>query len=285
MRAAEATTEHSTTWSLVLGQNLNINEVQTYLGLNSSHQSVADRGILTLEVDDGIPYTPPPPHYDLLDLPAEAISPSALTASSLQLVMSYQLSDGNSKNTTFLLCPRCTIDAPPPHKDYAFLFSSIILGNSSGGGRAADALHAFISIAGLNAYDQFLANSMDVAEQVRVIATRKVTVPGSWPPSAAACGGLIAVASLLATYLALVTGTTVLYIQHTRYSRYGNVWHVVSQLVASEELEATLELGNNAGDKSIVEGLRIKESIKEDALVKLGKTDGCDSIKVRKCGP
>lgn len=282
MRAAEATTEHSTTWSLVLGQNLNINEVQTYLGLDRSHQSVADRGILTLEVDDGTPYTPPPPYYDLFDLPAEEISPSALTASSLQLVMSYQLSNGNTKNTTFILCSRCIIDAEIVHGDYAFLFSNIILGDNLGSGRAADALHAFISVAGINVYDQFLATSMDVAEQVHVVTTREVTAPGSWPPSAASCAGLIAVAGLLAAYLSLVTATTVLYIRHTRYSRYGNVWHVISQLVASEELEDTLELGNNASDGFVAEGLRTKGMGKEDVWVKLGKADGCEKIKVKR---
>lgn len=282
MRAAEATTEHSTIWSLVLGQDLNMNEVQTYLGLDRSHQSVADRGILTLEVDDGTPYTPPPPHYDLLDLPAEEISPSALTASSLQLVMSYQFSNGNTKNTTFILCPRCIIDAEIVHGDYAFLFSNIILGDNLGSGRAADALHAFISVAGINVYDQFLANSMDVAEQVRVVTTREVIAPGSWPPSAASCAGLIAVAGLLAAYLSMVTATTVLYIRHTRYSRYGNVWHVISQLVASEELEETLELGNNASDGFVAEGQRTKGMGKEDVWVKLGKADGCEKIKVKR---
>lgn len=172
----------------------------------------------------------------------------------------------------------------PVDYDYASLFSGIILGNDSGGGRAADALHASISVAGLNVYDKFLASSMDVTEQVRLVTTHEVTVPGSWPPSTAACAGLVAVASLLATYLALVTGTTVLYFRHTRYSRYGNVWHVVSQLVASEELEETLELGNDAGDKAVLKGLRAKESVKEDVLVKLGKSDGCENIKVKKYG-
>lgn len=285
MRAAEATTEPSMKWSLVLGETFGIDKVQTYLGLDRSHQSITDRGILSLEVkpDNGTPYTRPPSHYDLLNQPSDKITPGALTASSLRLETAFELCDGNHTNTTFGLCINCYLDAPiAPHNDYRFLFSSIILGFPFASGRAADALHAFISVAGLNVYNQFLASSMDVAQQARVVTTREVTVPGSWPPSTAACAGLIAVASLLAAYLSLVTATTVLYIRHTRYSRYGNVWHVISQLMDSEELAGTLELGNNASDKAVKAGSRTKGPFREDVLVKLGKTDGCETIKVKR---
>ncbi|KKY39830.1 hypothetical protein UCDDA912_g00145 [Diaporthe ampelina] len=290
MTSAGATTERSTPWSLVLGKDFEMDEVETYLGLNPTRQAIADRGILNLQVKpDSIggdaPYAPPPTFEDLLDLPTDEISPSAITVSSLQLETSFGLTNGNTKNTTFTLCGRCTIDAITVHMDYASLFSSVLLGGSSGGaGRAADALHAFISLVGFNVYDQFLAGTMDVAEQVRLVTTLEVTVSGSWPPSRAACAGFIAVVSLLAAYMALVAGITVLYVQHTRYSRYGNVWHVISQLVASEELEETLELGNNAGDKAVVQGLRANALGNDDVLVKLGKTDGCENIKVRKYG-
>lgn len=285
MRAAEAVTEPLTNVSLVVDENVGIDKVQTYLGLDRSRQSIADRGILSLEMkpNDGTPYTRPPSHYDLLNQPADTITPGAITASSLRLETGYELCDGGSENTTFALCVYCVMDAPvAPHMDLTFLFSSIILDTPPTSGRAADALHAFISVAGLNVYNQFLATSMDVAQEAHVVMTREVTVPGSWPPSTAACAGLIVVASLLAAYLSLVTVTTVLYIRHTRYSRYGNVWHVISQLVGSEELVETLELGNNASDKAVKAGLRTKGPFREDVLVKLGKTDGCETIKVKR---
>lgn len=286
MRAAQATTEPSTNLSLITDENFGIDKVQTYLGLDRSRQSLADRGILSLEVkpDDGTSYTRPPSHYDLLNEPADKITPGALTASTLRLETGYELCNGGKKNTAFALCIHCYMDALVPPLDYTLLFSSIIFGTPLASGRAADALHAFISLAGLNVYNQFLATSMDVAQQARVVTTREVTVPGSWPPSTAACAGLIAVASLLAAYISLVTVTTVLYIRHTRYSRYGNVWHVVSQLVDSEELEETLKFGNNASDKAVKMGLRTKGPFKEDVLVKLGKIDGCENIKVKRPG-
>lgn len=290
MTAAGATTEPSTPWSLVLDEAFNLEEVETYLGLNPARQSITDRGILTLQIQpnstaNDTVSTTLPPLYDVVHLPEDEISPIALTVDSLQLELNYDLTNGNSTNTTFALCSRCTIEASPLHVEYAFLFSRILSGESPDGGRAADALHALLNVAGFNTYHQFLANSMDVLEKVQVVTTRVVTVPGSWPPSASTCAGLITVGSLLAAYIILVPGVTVLYARRTRYSRYANVWHVISQLVASEELEETLELGNNAGDKDVVEGLRTKMSAKEDVLVKLGKTDGCEIIKFRKSGP
>lgn len=287
MRAAEATAEPSTNLSMVADENFGLDKVQTYLGLDRSRQSVVDRGILSLEVkpDNRTPYTRPLSHYDLLSQPADKITPGALTASSLRLETGYELCDGDNKNTSFSLCIHCYMDALiAPHMEYTFLFSRMILGTPLAGGRAADALHAFISVAGLNVYNQFLATSMNVAQQARVVTTREVTVPGSWPPSMTACAGLIAVASLLAAYLSLVTVTTVLYIRHTRYSRYGNVWHAISQLANSEELGETLKFGNNASDKAVKVGLRTKGPFKEDVLVKLGKTDGCENIKVKRSG-
>jgi hypothetical protein len=287
MRAAGATTERLLNHSFIIDQNLAIEELKTYLGLDHSRQSVADRGILAMEVTPGngtvddAPYVPPPPFNDILKQPADQITPAALTASCLNRETSWGLNNADTANSTFMLCSSCSIAATPLHGDYAALFSSIIIGNGTGSGRAADALHAFMSVAGLNVYDQFLAGSMNVAEKVRVVTTLKVTAPGSWPPSRAACAGLIAVASLLATYFCLVMATTVLYTRHTRYSRYGNIWHVISQLGASEELEETLELGNDAGDEAVVKGLRIKES-NEDVLVKLGRIDGCEKIVVTK---
>lgn len=290
MTAAGATTERSTPWSLLLSKDFKMDEVETYLGLNPSHQAIADRGVLDLQIkpDDNAPYIPPPPYEELLDLPDDEITPTALTVNSIQLETIFGLTNGITKNTTFTLCGRCTIDAITVHMDYASLFSSVVLGETTGGeGRAADALHAFISLVGFNIYDQFLAGTMDVAEEVRLVTTLEVTVPGSWPPTRAACAGFIAVVSLLVAYLALVAGITVLYVRHTRYSRYGNVWHVISQLVASEELGETLELGNNASDKSVVKDLRTKGSSKDASdvvLVKLGKADGCENIKVSKFG-
>ncbi|KAH8753507.1 hypothetical protein F5883DRAFT_688930, partial [Diaporthe sp. PMI_573] len=176
----------------------------------------------------------------------------------------------------------CCVNATQVNDEYAFLFTNIVLGDSHRAGRAADALHAFITMAGFNLYYQFLEDTMDVAEEVRLVTTRGVTVPGSWPPSTATCAGFIAVTSLLAAYVAVVTVVAVLYARHTRYSRYGNVWHVISQLVASEELEETLELGNSASDKAVAQGLQRKGLCKDDVLVKLGKADGCEKIKVKR---
>lgn len=287
MKAAGATTERPTPWSLVVNDLSYLNETEAYLGLNPSGQAIANRLDLHIKPDDSTgsdtSYTSPPTMNELIHLPNEDVSPSAMTVDSLQVELNFELSDGSSKNATFAVCTHCIIEAVSVHLSYQIVFSNMLLGNTSGAGRAANALHAFVNLAGFNVYNQFLAGTMDVVEQVRLVTTHVVTVPGSWPPSVSKCAGFIAVASLLAAYIALVTGITVLYIRHTRYSRYGNVWHVISQLAASEELEEILELGNNESDKAVVEGLRTKEANKDDVLVKLEKTDG-ENVKVKKLG-
>lgn len=86
---------------------------------------------------------------------------------------------------------------------------------------------------------------------------------------------------MLAVYLALIASITVLYVRHTRYSRYGNVWHVVAQLAASEELAETLQLCNNARDKAVDKDLKKKKgSARTEILVRLAQ-DGLDEdVKV-----
>lgn len=284
MTATGETTERSKSWSIELNRGSSIGESARYLGLDPSHEALADRGILDLQINPYTPYTPPPPLAVVLEQPIEEVSSSALAVNLLEHEMNIQLGSYKVKNTTFMLCQRCSLtdNATKVNDEYAFLFSNIVLGDSHRPGRAANALHAFISMAGINLYYQFLEDTMDVAEQVQVVMTRGVTVPGSWPPSTATCAGFITVASLLAAYVAVVTVVTVLYVRHTRYSRYGNIWHVISQLAASQELEETLELGNNAGDKAVAEGLRTKGVSQVDGLVKLRRVDGCEKIKVER---
>lgn len=282
MRAATGTREPSTPWSLVINDEVDADQVQTYLGLNPSLQTSADRGILELSIlDDNTAYQPPPPMDSLTHLPADEITPSALTVNSLQLEMNYELSDGNSRNTSFMLCHHCVVTGTDIHLEYSFLFSSILLGTPTREGRAADALHALLAVAGFNVYDQFLVASMNVAEEVQLVTVVDVAVPGTWPATAAGSAGLIAVGCVLAFYLALITSITVLYVRHTRYSRYGNVWHVVSQLAASEELAETLQLCNNAGDKAVDRDLKKKKGSKPtEILVRLAQNGLNEDVKV-----
>lgn len=194
MRAASSTQEPSTPWSLVLNDEVDAGQVETYLGLNPSLQTTAERGILDLPIlDNSTAYQPPPPMNDVIHLPADEITPSALTVNSLQLEMNYELSDGNTPNTSFTLCRHCVVDGVDIHVEYSFLFSSILLGTPTQAGRAADALHALLAVAGFNLYDQFLVASMNVAEEVQLVTVVEVTVPGTWPATVAGSAGLIAV--------------------------------------------------------------------------------------------
>lgn len=111
---------------------MSINEAARYLGLNPVHKAIADRDILNLRINLDTPYTPPPPFADLLNLPTEEVSPSALAVNVLQHEMNIQLGSYRIKNTTFMLCQRCSItnNATQVNDEYAFLFTNLILGDS-----------------------------------------------------------------------------------------------------------------------------------------------------------
>lgn len=109
MIAAGKTREWSKTWSIELNKDSSINEAARYLGLNPSQVAVADRGILELHINANTPYQSPPPLGELLNLPKDDVSPSALAVNVLQLEMNIQVGSYKIKNTTFMLCQRCSI--------------------------------------------------------------------------------------------------------------------------------------------------------------------------------
>ncbi|ROV97127.1 hypothetical protein VMCG_07525 [Cytospora schulzeri] len=251
MISSGSTREPSAHWSLVYDA-ANTNDIQLYIGADSERQEVSERGILELQFPDGDNSTAagsPPPLQDLLDLPQDEIMPGDLTASSVLLAMEYEFSGGDTPNTTFILCHWCTTDGTPVHPEYAQLFAGV-LASSPGGGRAADALSAFLNIGGFSVYNQFLLNSMYVSENVSMATTFTVVTPGPCT-TAGMCAGFISVATLLAVYLALIGVLVAIFVRNVRYSRCGEVWNTVSQLMSFEELGQILDLGNDAGDKSV----------------------------------
>lgn len=283
MVAPGNTREPSAHWSLMYDA-ANTDDIQVYIGVHSEHHDLADRGILELHFpDDGNNSTAaglPPPLHDVLELPGDEITPSDLTAGSLQLEMEYEFSGGNTPNTTFTLCHWCTTDSAQVHPEYALLFAGI-LAASPGGGRAADALDAFLNIGSFSAYNQFLLDSMDVAEDVAMITAFAVTTPGPCS-SAGMCAGFISVTTLLASYLALVGAVVVIFVRCTRYSRCGNVWNTISQLVGSEELAELLDLGVDAGDSAIAKHVQHVEP-GGDILVKLDRSKPSGKLGIVRC--
>lgn len=282
MMASGSTREPSSHWSLMYDA-ANTDDIQSYIGVHSELQEASHRGILELQFPGGNNSTAaglPPPLHDLLELPRDEIAPGDLTASSMQLEMEYEFSGGDTPNTTFMMCHWCTIDGNPVHPEYAQLFEGV-LASSPGGGRAADALSAFLNIGGFSTYSQFLLDSMDVSENVSMATTFTAMTPGPCS-TAGMCAGFISVTTLLAVYLALVWGIVAMFVLNARYSRCGNVWNTISQLMSFEELGQILDLGNDAGDKSVAKAV---QNVKPggDVLVKLDKSSQSGKIGIVRC--
>ncbi|KAF3762957.1 hypothetical protein M406DRAFT_333300 [Cryphonectria parasitica EP155] len=282
MVAQGSTREPSAHWSLMYDAG-NTDDIQLYIGADGERQEISDRQILELQLPDysnsnSTAIGLPPPLNDLLELPTDEIPPGDLTAGSIQLEMEYEFSGGNTPNTTFVVCNWCTKDGQPAHPEYALLFTGI-LASSPGGGRPADALDAFLSIGGFSAYNQFLLDSMDISENVTMVTTFAAMTPGPCS-SVGMCGGFVSVITLLVVYLALVGIIVAIFIGNTRLSRCGNVWNTISQLVAFEELGQILDLGNDAGDKSIARAVQNAKPSR-DILVKLGRNSqsGCNKAE------
>ncbi|KAJ2998190.1 hypothetical protein NUW58_g397 [Xylaria curta] len=83
---------------------------------------------------------------------------------------------------------------------------------------------------------------------VEVAFSKSCSVPRHW-------GGIIAVISVLAVHVTCVLVITIRYLRLIRYSRQGNIWHAISQLV-STPTRKILDMSNNAADKEIEEELR-----------------------------
>lgn len=90
-----------------------------------------------------------------------------------------------------------------------------------------------------------------------------VQVPGQC--SSGGCRGFTFVAVLIGVHLVITTAITVLYATRTRYSRYDNVWHTISQLM-SDELVELLAMANNSGDAVI-------SAYDDDSFVKIDMTE------------
>jgi hypothetical protein len=167
-----------------------------------------------------------------------------------------------------VFCDTYSLELP---YDLSLLFTDIIEST----GRAAAALHSHTALLSSTAYDK-LIKVFNRTEEVHMAVSTTVRTPGLC--SDYRCSGFIAVTTLLGVHLAIVAAITTLYVSQVRYSRCSSTWHAVSQLI-SDELEDTLNQGNNSRDRFITKALKRDG---KNNLVKLGLTDDGTRVQVFK---
>lgn len=267
--------EPSTNWSLTSIQ-YNTSDVQKFMGVDEPYRAIGDRGILGMDIigepDDG-PTDSPAHKIVTLDgqRRVENHTIADLTTRVLEEIIDYELTQSKDLNSSTLSCYACDGQAYMEHPVLAMLFTSIVAET----GRAANAIQSFMTVVGLSWFDAYLS-SLEELQWADIVTTKVVRTPG--PCSEYGCGGYISVVTLLVIHLVYVAVITILYLRQVRYSRYDNIWHTISQLVATE-LQVPLEKANNAGDKVVKS---FCQELDDDDRVQLGRVPETGRIEVVK---
>lgn len=222
---------------------------QLFMGTTGSRPNAAERGILSIS-----DFSRPD------DLKTEDVDGSshALWKGPSGFTGMFASQSGGS----WIMCNDCAFDgwAIPP--DIAALFARTIHTT----GRAGWAIQNFLTTYTESWYAQILPQ-FDVAANIDVTFSTQIRIPRHW-------GGLVAALVMIIVNLICVWAITVLYVIHTRYSRQGNVWHTVSQIM-SEDTRLILEQSNQLMDEDVEKRLKM-----DDCLVFLGKSKGSDKVSV-----
>ncbi|KAI1370587.1 hypothetical protein F4677DRAFT_457768 [Hypoxylon crocopeplum] len=107
----------------------------------------------------------------------------------------------------------------------------------------------------------------DITGDVQVAFSTEERIPKKW-------GGLIAVLAMVSMYLICVWIITTLYVRNVRYTRQGNCWHAVSQLM-SKPTQFILKQSNELRDKHIENMLK-----GDDPLVTINQSTNTGKVEV-----
>ncbi|KAL2279936.1 hypothetical protein FJTKL_13082 [Diaporthe vaccinii] len=225
---------------------------QVFMGTTGSHLGAAERGILSIS-----------DFRRTNGLKAEDVNDSAHTLWKGPSGFTGMFSD--SLGGSYITCNSCDFAGWPVPPDIAALFTRTIHTT----GRAAWAIQSFLTTYTESWYAQILPQ-FDVSAGIEVTFSTQLRISRHW-------GGLIAALVMVILNLVCVWAITVLYVIHTRYSRQGNVWHAVSQII-SEETRLILEQSSRVTDEKVEKQLKAY-----DYLVFIGRPKGSENVSVLRC--
>ncbi|KAI0438014.1 hypothetical protein F4803DRAFT_555472 [Xylaria telfairii] len=235
-------------------------KVRKYLGVSEKNSTLADRGLLTIRnIQEPQRLSPLEASGDDLTVSLDSNRTLAeRAASDYEDGIYSHLTFSGTPSFTFQACTLCDFVGDIQHPELA----SIIQDTINETRRAADAIQAYTTSVANTFYNEFL-KSFTGAEQVQIAFTKTVQTAGE-----KGCRGLISVATFVFFHLICVALTAFTYVKLTRYSRQGNTWHTISQLLGPE-LNEMLERGDNVDDSAFAKEARGKG---EDVLVRLERT-------------
>lgn len=225
---------------------------QVFMGTTGSHLSAAERGILSISDFR---------HTD--GLKAEDINGSSHALWKGPSGFTGMFSD--TSGGSYMTCNFCAFAGWPVAPDIAALFTRTVHTT----GRTAWAIQSFLTTYTESWYAQILPQ-FDVSAGIDVTFSTQVRIPRRWE-------GLIAALVMVIVNLVCVWAITILYIVHTRFSRQGNVWHTVSQIL-SDDTRLILEQSNRVMDDEVEKRLKV-----DDYLVFIGRPKGSGNVSVMRC--
>ncbi|KAJ2998410.1 hypothetical protein NUW58_g332 [Xylaria curta] len=234
--------------------------VRVQLGTNESVQDFAQRGVFRVE---SITNILPEGSQDVSQPFNSTVAET--TASVLQNAIgsdTFPLMD--VQDHTINICDLCQKYGTGVDNEISALISDVFRYTK----RAATAITTTWSILGQSLFFDLL-DLFDVSGKALVVSTSSVQVPLRRE-------GFSAVSVLLAVHLAVVAVVTTFYIVNTRYSRQGNLWHAISQIVC-HETQTTLTRGNEMKDDAIVDLMK-----NNDHLVTLGRSKDTGKVELVK---
>ena len=258
-------------WSFV-DINYTTTEAQRYITPEVGGRDNVARGLLDLEilgdVDDGGPNSPA---SNMTDFGDEGALRNATLGELTVWLMSSALYDAINvgSNKTFRACYNCIFQGLSAHPEVGMLFSDLVSTTK----HAAVALQGFMSILSTTIFETYMS-SLSRLEDVKLAQSVEVLFPGQCNGSRGACAGFISVVVLLGVNIVCTAAIVVLYARRARYSRYGDVWHTVSQLFA-QELRDFIDSSNVESDERV-----IADKKENDGFITLGLVEDGTRVEV-----
>ncbi|KAI0172681.1 hypothetical protein GGR52DRAFT_417456 [Hypoxylon sp. FL1284] len=238
-------------------------KAQDFLGETIEHRSPRERGLLSIDemryVESNWSAPPFPGAVNAMtrgDM-SEAAFEAFLTDNMLLLWEGPALAAlnwGLSQNLSLDTCSPCSGYTSALADDSGVLFTRVV----DSTGRAAPAVDALLFHIASVWYYRVLP-LFDRPTTVQAVFSGSFSAPTAW-------AGLVAVLAVLAVHLLCVWAVAGLYVARVRYTRQGNVWHAVAQLL-SPETRPMLDASNEMDDDEVLEKWRGR-----DAWVSIGRS-------------
>ncbi|KAI1390258.1 uncharacterized protein F4822DRAFT_230987 [Hypoxylon trugodes] len=237
----------------------NIATLQTFMGGDNVHKSPEDRGILAIK---DVQYPIPPPAFTSEVNSTSSIDDTSFSEWALWHGPSAAIWAWASNNESLIVCTSCQSRGFTALKDGAAIFEQIV--NTSD--RVAVAIDTYIAKLVQNFYYLILP-LFDVPGNIEVVFSTEARIPKQW-------NGLIAVLVMASVDLVCVWVITALYIRNVRYTRQGDFWHTISQLM-SEPTLSILKQSNELRDSEVSKLLKVN-----DPWVSIGRSMDTGKVEV-----